>query len=294
MKRYLLKMLRVVPDKVFIRFSYLLNHGRLPDLGHPRTFNEKLQWYKLHYRRPVMARMADKYAVRGYLADRGYAGLLNELYGVFDKVEEIDFASLPERFVLKATHGWQMDLICKNKRDLDWGKCRRLMAGWLKTNHFDVGREWAYKHIPPRIICEKYLENETIGELLDYKFYCFQGKAEAMFVCTGRQSSRGVRYRCYDMNWREIKVIKGKPASEIHVEKPRNFEAMKTIAEDLARGFPFLRVDFYEVGGRVIFGELTFYPDCGLHAFTPDRYNYFWGDLFVLPSQPLPETAANL
>ena len=283
MKRLLHRLLRALPDKAYVQALYFRASGRFPRLRRPRTFDEKLQWYKLYYRDPLMTTLSDKYAVRSYLEARGHGGLLNELVGVYGRVEEIDFDSLPQRFVLKATHGSNMNIICRDKRTLDREKCRAEMRGWLAANYYYSGRQWAYKDIPPRLICEKYLENEEFGELLDYKFYCFGGKPEVLWVCSGRYGAGGVRYNAYDMDWRRIRVFKGKPGSDLVIQKPADFEAMVAVARDLCGKFPFIRVDLYSVAGRLVFGEFTFYPDSGTVPFTPGSYDYFFGDLFVLP-----------
>src|SRR4030042_2950522 len=279
------KFLKVIPDKLFIYLFYWEAYGYFPNLNDPKIFDEKLQWYKLYYRVPLMTTLADKYEVRGYLKDKGFAGILNELYGVYNGVDEIDFAKLPERFVIKATHGSSMNIICKDKKSLDWETCRHVMNNWLKRNYFHLAREWAYQVIKPRLICEKYLENEEFNELIDYKFYCYNNKPEVLFVCTGRFSADGLKYNAYDMDWKGIYTCKGKPSSDLSREKPDNLKAMITIASELCQGFPFIRVDLYSVKGKIIFGELTFYPDSGTCAFTPDKYNYFFGDLFILPDK---------
>jgi len=285
MRRLLQKLSRVLPDKTFVHLLYLKTHGHVLHLRNPRTFDEKLQWYKLYYRDPLMTSLSDKYEVRKHIAAKGYAGLLNELYGVYDRTDEIDFASLPASFVLKATHGSSMNIICRDKKNLDWGRCCSLMNQWLRTNYFYCGRQWAYKNIKPRLICEKYLENEGFNELIDYKFYCYKNKPEVLFVCTGRFNAEGVKYNAYDMNWNRIYAYKGKPCSELAIEKPDNLNTMIAISRDLCENFPFIRVDLYSIREKILFGELTFYPDNGVIPFTPDQYNYFFGDFFVLPEK---------
>jgi hypothetical protein len=279
------RVVRLLPDKLFIYLFYRRAYGYFPKLNNPKTFDEKLQWYKLYYRAPIMTTLTDKYAVRGYLKDKGFASILNELYGVYRSVDEIDFAELPERFVIKATHGSGMNMICKDKESLNWEECRHLMNRWLKRSFYHYGREWAYKDIVPRLVCEKYLENEEFNELVDYKFYCYNSKPEVLFVCTGRFSAEGVKYNAYDMDWNRIYAYKGKPSSALVIEKPANLNAMIDIASELCQGFPFIRVDLYTVKGRIVFGELTFYPDSGICPFTPDKYNHVFGDLFVLPEK---------
>jgi hypothetical protein len=287
MKRLLRWISRILPDAAYVHLLYLRTHGRILNLRRPRTFDEKLQWYKLYYREPLMVTLSDKYGVRKYLESKGHGGLLNELYGVYERAEDIDLDTLPGSFVLKATHGSSMNIICRNKQDLDWEMCRSRMADWLRTDYFYSGRQWAYKGIRPRLVCEKYLENEEFHELLDYKFYCYGGKPEVVFVCSGRYGSGGVKYNAYDMGWNRIHAFKGKPGSDLQIEKPDNFEAMVAIVRELCGTFPFIRVDLYSIGGKTVFGEFTFYPDSGAVPFTPDRFNHFFGDMFVMPPGPV-------
>jgi len=281
------RLSRYLPDPLFVTLQQLRHTGRFLNLRNPRTFTDKLQWYKLYYRDPLMTRIADKLEVREYIREKGFAGLLNELYGVFDSVDTIPLASLPPSFVLKATHGSSMNIICRDKRSVDWAASLARMQGWLDTNVYELAREWAYKNIRPRVICEKYLENEGEGELLDYKIFCFDGKPEATFVCTGRYGPGGVRYAAYDLDWQRIHVTKGKPVCDRDFDKPATFPVMCKVASALSKGFPFLRVDFYEVQRELIFGELTLYPDAGLVPFKPDSYDRALGSLFRLPVRPV-------
>ena len=283
LKRSWLK--RFATDKRYVELQYKSVYGHFPDLVHPRTFDEKIQWYKLYYRKPILTELSDKHRVRAYVIQKGLGPILNQLYGVYDRVEQIGFDSLPEAFVLKATHGCGMNVICKNKPDLDRDECRRKLKWWLRRIYYHYGREWAYKNIPPRIICEKYLENEEYGELIDYKFYCYGGKPEVVFVCAGRFGPGGVKYDGYDLAWNRIPVHKNRPAAGLNLDRPRLFGEMIEVAARLSEGFPFVRVDLYLVKDRIIFGEMTFYPDNGIAPFSPAEYNYFFGDFFVLPEK---------
>jgi len=282
-KRALARAAGALPDRLFLSLLYARIYGHRPDLDDPRTFDEKILWYNLNYRRPLMSTVADKYAVRGYVESRGLGRLLNDLIGVYDDVDAIDLAALPEQFVVKATHGSRMTIICRDKQALDWEKCRAEMGRWLGTNYYRLRREWAYREIKPRLICERYLENREFGELVDYKFYCFGGRPWMLFVCTGRFGPPGLRYSAYDLSWNPMPVFKGKPGTELAVEQPANLDEMTEVARELCRDFPFVRVDLYRVDGRVFFGELTFYPDAGLCPFTPPEYNEIFGEKFVLP-----------
>jgi len=287
MKKILWKISKILPDKLVINLLYRDVYGRYPDLKNPRTFDEKIQWYKLYYRDPLMTVLADKYAVRKYVEEKGLAAILNELYGVYNSAHEIDLSRLPDRFIIKATHGWNMNLLCKDKKKINWSDCCRTMNGWLKTNHYTWAREWSYKNIKPRLICEKYLENEEFNELIDYKFYCYNNQPEVLFVCTGRFTAGGVKYNAYDMNWNRIYAYKGKPCSDLVIEKPDTFDFMVSVAEKLCKGFPFIRIDLYSVKNRVIFGEATFYPDSGFAPFIPEHYNTVFGDYFMLPENKM-------
>lgn len=268
-----------------VRLLYRKFYGYWPNLKNPRTFDEKMQWYKLYYRHPLMTELADKYAVRKYVERKGFPEILNELYGVYHDADEMDLSALPDRFVVKATHGWNMNYICRDKKNIPWDECRRTMNGWLKVNHYAWAREWSYKNIQPRLICEKYLENDEFHELIDYKFWCYNNKPTVLFVCTGRFGANGVRYNAYDMNWNRIYAYKGKPGSDLAIEKPKTLERMILVAEKLCQGFPFVRIDLYSVKDQVIFGEITFYPDAGFTPFTPDHYNIVFGDYFILPEK---------
>jgi hypothetical protein len=279
------KLADCLPDFLYINLLYRKTYGRFPNLRNPRTFDEKLQWYKLYFRHPIMTRLSDKYEVRSYVTEKGLSGILNELYGVYDSASEIDPSGLPEHFVIKATNGSGMNLICRDKNGLDWEECRRIMDDWLQTNYYRLGREWAYKNVRPRLICEKYLENPEFGELIDYKFYCYNGKPEIVFVCTGRFSSGGLKYDAFDLNWDRVSACKGRPRSDLGIGRPANFPEMVETVRQLCGGFPFIRVDLYLVEAKIIFGELTFYPDNGLIPFTPDSFNYYFGDLFRLPGR---------
>lgn len=240
-RRAIARVAGLLPDKLFLQLLFRRIYGRLPDLANPRTFDEKILWYNLFYRHPLMTRVADKAAVREYVSSKGLGRLLNDLYGVYDSVDEIDLARLPGKFVVKGTHGSRMIIVCRDKASLDWGRCRIEMRRWLGTCYYEARREWAYKHIRPRLICEQYLENAELGQLVDYKFYCYNGNPRVLFVCTDRFAPEGVRYQAYDMSWKAIPVFKGRPCSELSVERPANFDEMVAAARELCQGFPYVR-----------------------------------------------------
>jgi len=276
---------RPLSDIIEVKRLFYRYYHYFPNLITPKIFDEKIQWYKLYHRKPVMNEMADKYLVRNFINKMGLGHILNELYGVYDHPDEIDFNSLPDKFVLKATHGSAMNIICKDKNKLDWKLSKRIMERWLKISYYYRGRQWVYKDLKPKLICEKYLENEEYHELIDYKFYCYEGKPEVVFVCVDRYSETGVKYDAYDMEWNYIPVFKGKPGTMMNFDRPKVLGEMIKICEKLSQNFPFVRVDLYLIKNKILFGELTFYPDNGLIAFTPEHYNNFFGDLFQIPKR---------
>lgn len=267
-------------EQAILRY-YKDKSGQLPDLKDPRKFSEKLQWFKLFDLDPLKAQCADKYLVRDYVTKCGYEHTLNELYEVFEKVQDINISKLPDRFVLKATHASGWNIIVKDKKDINWTIWKLIMKSWLKQNIYWMGREWVYKDLKPRIVAEKYLEDET-GELRDYKFYCFNGEPQFMQLEVGRYSSKQTR-NFYDMNWGIMPFGKEIPHNpNLMVECPRAFNEMKKIASDLSKPFSFVRVDLYEVTGKVYFGELTFFPAGGAPDFVPSEYDCIVGEMLDL------------
>lgn len=263
-------------EKAIIRYYKKKSGGRLPNLENPIRFSEKLQWYKLHGRLPIMQVCADKYAVRQYLHQLGYDELLNELYCVYDHVSDIDLNWLPDQFVLKAAHGSGQNIIVKDKKSVNWFAAKFMMRTWMHQHIAWSGREWVYETMPRRIIAEKFLQDET-GELRDYKFFCFNGRPTYMQLEVGRYTSHNTR-NFYDMDWNLMPFGKELPHNpNIHVEKPLMFEKMKEIATDLSKPFQFVRVDLYQVNGKIYFGELTFFPAGGAPDFVPDEYDEIVG-----------------
>lgn len=267
---------KMVSDKEAIIKNYKKETGKFIDLDNPVTFSEKLQWYKLNYKDPTMAVCADKYAVREYIINKGYGSILNELYGVFDNVKDINLDILPENFVLKASHGSGQNIIVKDKNKLNWKRAKLLLDSWLKQDIYWGNREWVYKDMPRHIIAEKYLEDET-GELRDYKFFCFNGKPTYMQLEIGRYSGEHIR-NFYDMDWNLMPFGKAMPHNNnVKIDKPSQFESMKKIATDLSKEFQFVRVDLYSCGDKIYFGELTFFPAGGANDFIPSEYDKIVG-----------------
>ena len=272
----------IISDNTAVRRYYAKRVKRKDfDIDNPMLFSEKLQWYKLHHHDPLMQLVANKYDVRGYLQGIGYGHLLNDLIGVYRSVDEIDFDKLPQQFVLKGTHGSGFNIIVRDKSKLNVRHARMMMRSWLRQHIAWSGREWVYKDMPRHIIAEKYLEDET-GELRDYKFYCFNGKPAFMQLEVGRGTIHNTR-NFYDMDWKLMPFGKELPHNpNLEVPCPVAFEEMKRIAADLCKPFQYVRVDLYQVGGKVYFGELTFFPAGGAPDFVPAEYDAIVGKMWEL------------
>lgn len=281
----ILRMLSFVPDKAMLKLQYKAKHGRKLNLGNPERFTEKLQWYKAYYRNEVMHQCVDKYGVREYVASKGLSSILTELYGVYDGVDDIDVSELPERFVVKTTNGGGgLNVhICKDKAAFDKVDVKQKIGQLRRTKKGEGGREWAYIGIEPKIIVEEYLENPQNPEagVNDYKFLCFGGKPECVWVDVDRHTDHKRSF--YDVQWNKMDATCGYPDYDQLIEKPENFERMVEIAAKLSEDFPHVRVDLYNVGGKIYFGELTFYTGSGYEYFSPDEFDYELGKKFVLP-----------
>lgn len=263
--------------KLFIR-----NVGYHPNFENPKSFNEKLQWLKLNWHDPLATICADKFTVRNYVKEKGLEHILPKLYGVYEKVSDIDFDNLPNKFVLKASHGSGMTIICRDKSKLNVNIAKKKLKRWLKLNYYYLNGEWVYKDCKPRIICEKLIESEDKRPPKDYKFFCFNGKPEFLFVA----SDRGIatKFDFFTCEWEHIPVKQHYPNSEILPEKPKRFAEMLKISEKLAEGFPHVRIDLYNENGKIIFGEMTFFHFSGTQPFEPVKYDFEFGKYIKLPS----------
>jgi hypothetical protein len=266
-----------------LRLQYRIKMGFWSDFKHPTRFTEKLQLYKMKYRNPVMAQCVDKYDVRKFVEGKGLGHILNKLYGVYDSAKEIDFDTLPDKFVIKSTTGGGglKVIVVKDKSQSDLDDIKLKVAAWgmHRQGAVSSGREWAYSGMGcTRIIIEKYLENSQVGELTDYKFFCFNGEPKCVQVDTGRFDGHHQNY--YDMQWQSLGVHCTYPEGDPQ-PKPLNFEEMKRMAGILSKEFPFVRVDLYNVDGVVYFGELTFYPSSGYGKFHPDSFDFTLGSYFT-------------
>jgi hypothetical protein len=274
-------------DKEAVISLYQTYSGKVPDLENPKTFSEKQQWMKLNYHNPLMTTCADKYEVREFITQKGYGHLLNGVIGVYDSIDALDVAQLPDQFVVKATHGSGWNLVCTDKSKINWWIWKKIMNVWLHNNIFWSGREWPYKNMKPRLIAEPFLKDSS-GQLMDYKLFCFSGKVHFIQANKGRGTANHAQ-NFYELDWKILPFGKNlKPRPDIDIPAPFNLNEMAAIAKDLAGDFPFVRVDFYEVNNKIIFGEMTFYPKSGLPDFTPPEYDGILGDLIILP-KPIKE-----
>lgn len=273
-----------IPDSLYLRLKFFVVMGKPLHLNNPVAFNEKLQWLKLHDRKPVYTTMVDKYEAKKYVADRIGEEHIIPTLGVWDSFDEIDFDSLPNRFVLKCTHDSGGLYIVKDKASMDKEAAKEKINSCLKKNYYYSGREWPYKNVKPRVLAEVYMEDEKTAELRDYKFFCFNGKAKALFVASERQKEgEETKFDFFDMDYNHLPVRNGHPNAEIPPEKPRNFDQMRMLAEKLSAEIPHLRVDFYEVNGKVYFGELTFAHWSGMVPFDPEEWDATFGSWIKLP-----------
>ncbi len=289
MKRVLygiIKKMKFLPEKFYLKIYYEYYTGKKLDLNNPIEFNQKIQWMKVFYRPPILTQLVDKYSVRSYVEEKVGSEYLNELLNVYEKASDVKFEDLPDRFVIKGVHGCHFNLIVRDKEKMNPLKARYLLIKWLNKNqYYRGGLEWAYRNVKPRLIAEKYMEEIGQEILNDYKFFCFDGVPRFVQI----DLERGVKdYRCYyDMAWKKLPFsTETNPHYQGEVEKPTNLDKMIEVASKLADRFPFVRVDLYNIDGRIVFGEMTFYPSDGRKEFIPDEYNRLIGEYLQLPEIP--------
>lgn len=280
MKNLIKKLLRILPDKWYIQIQYFYHFHRFANLKNPRTFNEKLQWLKLHDHNPLYTTLVDKYAVKKWVADKIGEQYIIPTLGVWQKAEDIDFDKLPNQFVLKCNHsGGGNVIICRDKAKLNKQATIQKLALQLKNNNYWYGREWPYKNVQPCIIAEKYMEESKSKGLYDYKFLCFNGKAHYVEVHRGRFTSK-YSQTFYDMNGqfqpfnnKGYQIVETKPLSQEILVR------FQPLVNKLAAGLRHVRIDFYYVNDQPYFGEITFFDGSGYVPFTPIDWDKKLGDL---------------
>lgn len=276
-------------DEQYIKFTYRMIFGRKLNLDNPKAYTEKIAWLKLHWRSQLAEICADKYLVREYVekklgskADK----YLNRIYGIYNKVDDIDIRKFPEKFVIKPTNGTGDVVICTNKESFNWSKEKNILLKNSKNNHAKLTREWVYYNLSQKFLVEEFIESSNESSIKDYKFFCFYGQPKFLYVCSERNIYP--KFNFYDLEWNPIPVESGyKRASEI--ERPEMLEEMINLASKLSEDFPHVRVDLYQENGKIYFGELTFFHFGGFTKFNPDSYDFEFGKYFDIKRVPRKE-----
>lgn len=275
-------------DKLYLKIVFWNMMGYRLNVDMPRTFNEKIQWLKLYDRKKRYTKMVDKVAVKQYVGKEIGQQFVIPSIGVYDTFDDIEFLSLPNKFVLKCTHDSGSVFVCKNKQTFlnsrDFLVVRNKFKKALKRNYYYLWREWPYKNVKRRIVVEEYLDDIT-DDTIDYKFMCFDGKVKYIFTCSERFSNGGLKVTWFDPSWNKLDFERHYPVSKKKIEKPKNLKKMIELAEKLSANIPFVRIDFYNIDGKIYFGEYTFYPGAGLEEFTPEVWDKKLGDLIKLPEK---------
>ncbi len=282
----LLKKMKFLPPPFYVSIYYEYYTGKKMDIDHPIEFNQKLQWLKAYYKPSILTQLVDKYEVRTYVEEKVGSKYLNKLIGVYYNSREVDFDVLPNKFVLKGAHGYNFNLLVTDKTKLNRIKATFLLKKWMSKNqYYRGGLEWAYKNVVPKIIAEEFLEEEGKDSISDYKYFCFDGEPKFIQVDLDRKSGHVRSY--VDLNWNKLAFTTiGIEDYKGEVKIPKNKVEMENVARKLAADFPFVRVDLYNLNGRIIFGEMTFYPTDGRMDFAPDNYNKSIGDYLQIPAIP--------
>lgn len=268
-------------DEMYLKIIWWVRYRKRLEVNNPCTFNEKLQWLKLYDRRPEYTKMVDKYRVKNYVGKIIGDDFIIPTLAVWDRFEDIDFDKLPNHFVLKCTHDSGGVVICRDKNKFKIKEAEKKIKKHLKRNYYWGGREWPYKNVKPRIIAEQYLD--SVDGLVDYKLMCFNGEVKCLFVCTRRLSKEGLRVTFYDLDWNIMPFTRKYPKEEIPMQKPYSLDKMVKAAQKISSGYPFMRVDFYEIDKKPLFGEITLYPGSGMEPFSPKEWDYTLGSWINLP-----------
>lgn len=269
-------------DEMYLKVMFFHRLGYWPNFKNPKTFNEKLQWLKLHDHNPLYTVYADKYAVRPHIRDVMGDEYLIPILGVYESVDNIDFNRLPDQFVLKCNHGASFNIICKDKRKIDIAETKKLLKKWMMTDFYNDKKEYHYKDIKRCIICEKYMKDDHSKELMDYKFFCIGGKVRMIQVDFDRFSNH--RRNLYDKDWKLLDVELSFPrAPDLYSEPPAKLSEMIRFAELLSKEFPQVRIDFFYINDRIYFGEMTFFSGAGFSKYKPRSFERKLGGYLILP-----------
>ena len=279
---YKLGLVDWMSDEQYIKITYKLAFGRKINLANPKAYTEKINWYKLNYRDPLMKQCADKYDVREYVRTKIGDKYLNDMLGLWENADQIDFEALPQKFVLKPTNGSGDVVVCKDKSTFDIEAAKKTLTLYSKRHFSGKTKEWAYYDLPYRIIGERYIESSDEFQIKDYKFFCFNGEPEFLFVASERGTD-ALKFDFFDKKWNRIDVRNGHDHN-FKLEKPEHLGEMLDVARALSADFPHVRVDLYEEEGKIYFGELTFYHFGGFVKFEPDEWDFKFGKYFKLPN----------
>lgn len=271
-------------DESYLKLSYKVLMGKKLDLNNPKKFSEKLQWLKLNDRQDIYTTMVDKYEVKEYVARKIGDEYIIPTLEVYSSFDEIDFSKLPENFVLKCTHDSGGNIVCRDKSKLDFLKSKKKIESTMKKNFYYAAREWPYKNVKPRIIVEQFMKDEKQRNgLIDYKFYCFHGKPQFLYVSEGLEnhSTAKISFLNLDYSFADFQRPDYQHFRKLPV-KPVNYNKMIEIATKLSQNIPFVRVDLYEINNKVYFSELTFSPCGGFMKFEPEKYDEKIGEMIDL------------
>ncbi|MGF0031917.1 ATP-grasp fold amidoligase family protein [Bariatricus sp. SGI.154] len=274
---------KLLPSRMIIPIYYEYHMGQKLDLKNPKTFNEKLQWLKLYYKNPIMIKLVDKIEVRNHIKEVLGEEYLIPLIGIYNCFDEINFDELPNQFVIKCNHDSGSYILCKNKKDFDIQSARSKINEHMKENYFYRWREWPYKSVKPKILIEKYMSDFEKNTFDDYKFLCFNGVADNVMVCTGREEGN-TKFHFFDKEWnfKRYNYTGLNEPEGYTMKKPEYMDEMFEIAETLAQDFPCVRVDLYCANNKIYFGELTFFPQAGLDSKLLKSTDRLWGDKITL------------
>lgn len=279
---------KVFGENARYKFIYLLRTGKVLNLKNPQDLNEKMFWLSRYWRNPLITLCSDKYKVRQFLEEKGCGDILNEQYGVYDSGEEIDFDKLPNKFVLKCNHGSRMNIIVEDKSKINIPKIVATLNKWVKFQ-YGRGTEWQYRAIEPKILAEKYLESQD-GKMIEYQIFCFNGNPMFFLVRNDLRKSdvdkASIEYAVsYTMDWKRVYMRKDEEQFNFELPKPANYEKMIEYAKRLSDGFPQVRVDYYEIDDKLVFGELTFSSNGSVQSNYKDEYIVSLGKEIQLPEK---------
>lgn len=275
---HLTELVTELRDAIYSIKRYCVTYRKWPNFLYPKTYNEHLLRKKLFDRNPLLTQIADKYTMRAYVTEHVGSEYLTQLYLVTSDPTQIDFQTLPNRFVIKATHGCGYNIFVHDKSTLDPDAAIHQLQEWLSINYYTVGREWCYKHIQPKVIVEELLQDATGKTPTEYKVSCFGGKP--YFVAAHIDRAENHRQAFYDLNWRQVPMVYVNQHDILHMPRPTNLDELLAVAEKLSQGLDYVRVDFYNDGQRVIVGELTNYPNNGYSRFVPEKYDHILGEIW--------------